>query len=506
MTLGRKKRCKACNTFATLGKEEKCEECAREESEEKSGQCDRCRSEVQDGQDGVCCEVCRGWFHAKCEGLSKEKYEELQEKEEEPWWCKKCIVLAMKHLETSKKIREERGEWKQEREKYDAEVKELRECLGALERENMSLKKEIEEHKRQNRGTDTPRGDASTQVDHAYAGSLNTTVAAKKPPACSSEGVEQSKEQAVKEDTAGSRQEAAQEGTGQPIPQQSGKEGAAASSQEGNRPSGQQPGGGTAGSGQETAQRDAAQPIPLASENPTDSRQEAGTVGTTQGEEAARGGAERCRQQAAAADTWVGVGKLPWMKIGDGKRLHMKTSGRLQRRVWLFGDSLLRGVGREMHFLSRGYYRIMDRCEPGANVKDIQKILEEHVGDIGQDDLVVLEGGGNGLLSTGSQETVDAYKEMVRLVRGKVKQQPLIVCIPKRRGRETSVFGEKRRWVNTTMIEKLEEWSCDGLQLWERMSWSKVWARDGVHMSKLGIVWMAWNVVEWAQHREKEQA
>ena len=163
------------------------------------------------------------------------------------------------------------------------------------------------------------------------------------------------------------------------------------------------------------------------------------------------------------------------------------------------------GAGVAENFsLSRGYYRIMDRSEPGAKVEDIKKIVEEHLADIGQDDLVVLEGGGNGLLSTGGQETVDAYEEMVRMVKEKVKQKPLIVCIPRRRGREASMFGEKRRWVNKTMMEKLEEWSCDGLQLWERMSWREVWGHDGVHMSKLGIVWMAWNMVEWGQHREDQ--
>lgn len=39
------------------------------------------------------------------------------------------------------------------------------------------------------------------------------------------------------------------------------------------------------------------------------------------------------------------------------------------------------------------------------------RIMQEHLADIGQDDLVVLEGGGNGLLSTGGQEMVSAYEK-----------------------------------------------------------------------------------------------
>lgn len=49
-------------------------------------------------------------------------------------------------------------------------------------------------------------------------------------------------------------------------------------------------------------------------------------------------------------------------------------------------------------------------------------------------------------------------------------------------------------------MESLEDWECDGLQLWEKMDWRQVWAGDGVHMSGAGKIWLAWNVVEWAQH------
>ena len=484
----RRKRCKECNVFALLNKEEKCGACASEENEEQS--CDRCGSEVEDSQDGVCCEGCRGWFHTKCEGVSVDKYEELQENEEEPWWCRKCIMLAMKHLETSKRLREEKEEWKQEQERYDSEVKELRDCLGALERENLSLKEEINRLHLENRRAEvhsatvatqvdlTEAGGQATQVDHTEAGGQNT--AHEEQPSGNHHVAEQPRQQVLEEVATDSSQEE----RGQPR-QESAED--------------------TASSQQRASQGEAPEPRPQTPEEVTAGRrQESDTAGNSQGEEAAQGGAGQNRQQQAAADTWVGVGVQSWKKIAEGRRLHMKTSGRLQRRVWLFGDSLLRGVGREIHFLSRGYYRIMDRSKPGARVEDIKKIVEEHLADIGQNDLVVLEGGGNGLLSTGGQETVDAYEEMVRMIKEKVKQKPLIVCIPRRRGREASMFGEKRRWVNKTMMEKLEEWSCDGLQLWERMSWREVWSHDGVHMSHLGIVWMAWNVVEWGQCREEQ--
>lgn len=54
--------------------------------------------------------------------------------------------------------------------------------------------------------------------------------------------------------------------------------------------------------------------------------------------------------------------------------------------------------------------------------------------------------------------------------------------------------------MNRRCIGKLEEWECDGLQLWEKMNW--VWSPDSVHMSNIGKVWVAWNVIEWALHLE----
>ena len=88
------------------------------------------------------------------------------------------------------------------------------------------------------------------------------------------------------------------------------------------------------------------------------------------------------------------------------------------------------------------------------------------------------------------------------MVRGKVARRPLIMGIPMRRDKEGRRFGRERRWVNRRLVERLEEWGCDGLQLWERMDWRQVWTQDGVHLSNIGKVWLAWNVVEWAQHWE----
>ena len=197
-------------------------------------------------------------------------------------------------------------------------------------------------------------------------------------------------------------------------------------------------------------------------------------------------------------NTWIGVGREAWQKVWQREKLQMKENGKLKRRLWLFGDSLLRWVGREIHFTSSGFYKIMDESKPGATIRNIRNRIVEKLAEFEQDDLVVIEGGGNDLLETGEQKTTQLLESMVKLVKVKVKQSPLVICIPIRRNGEGSRYGEVWRAVNKTCLENLEKWACDGLQLHEYMNWRRVWAWDGIHMSSIGKAWMARNVVEWA--------
>ena len=115
----------------------------------------------------------------------------------------------------------------------------------------------------------------------------------------------------------------------------------------------------------------------------------------------------------------------------------------------------------------------------------------------------MMEGGENGLERISGTETTTMMEEMVIMVKERISRRPLVMYIPMRQGKERGSFGQERKRVNRWCVAKLEDWGCDGLKLWERMNWRKVWAQDGVHMSNIGKVWMAWNVVEWAQHWEE---
>ena len=200
----------------------------------------------------------------------------------------------------------------------------------------------------------------------------------------------------------------------------------------------------------------------------------------------------RYRKNTDIGNTGIRKVILVWLQTGNKKILV------------IVGFSLLRGLGKEVHFLLKDYYKIIDESMPGATIRDIRNKIVESLSEFEPDDLVIIEGGGNDLLDIGEQKILQLLllESIVKVVNVKVKQNPLAMCIPVRRKEEGSRYGAVRRAVNRKCLEKLEKWSCDGLQLHERMDWRRVWAFDGVHMSDIGKVWTAWNVVEWAQHKE----
>ena len=68
----------------------------------------------------------------------------------------------------------------------------------------------------------------------------------------------------------------------------------------------------------------------------------------------------------------------------------------------------MRGMGREIHFISTGYYQMMDRCKPGANIRGIRRTIVESLSELEPDKLVVIERG-NGLPKIGEQKTVQLF-------------------------------------------------------------------------------------------------
>ena len=80
------------------------------------------------------------------------------------------------------------------------------------------------------------------------------------------------------------------------------------------------------------------------------------------------------------------VGQHSWRKIQEGRQPWLKARNSV-RRVWVFGDSLMRDVDREIYSLSRGGYRILNRSRPGANIRIIRDIVRDHLHEMQPEDL-----------------------------------------------------------------------------------------------------------------------
>lgn len=107
--------------------------------------------------------------------------------------------------------------------------------------------------------------------------------------------------------------------------------------------------------------------------------------------------------------TWMIVGQHPWQQIMDSRKPVVKESCKAGRRLWVFGNSLMWGVGRwEIHCLSKGSYGVMDRGIPKASIVQVHRTVEYHLSELLLlEDLVVVEGGGNGLEETGQRSSRD---------------------------------------------------------------------------------------------------
>ena len=141
----RSKVCKCCNFSGKVNAEEKCASCAEKVSEEVCGVC--CR-EVGSKEKGLFCDLCQRWQHALCEKVNNKLYEALQDVNDLPWACTKCMAQAKRATESVRKTKEEKENLVKEQLRLDDEVKALRECLGAVERENRSLREKVRDLER----------------------------------------------------------------------------------------------------------------------------------------------------------------------------------------------------------------------------------------------------------------------------------------------------------------------------------------------------------------------
>ena len=57
--------------------------------------CPKCDLIVSDDQNSIFCDVCKNWFHLRCTGLTRQRFEHFASDPSSQWFCKECIVRAL---------------------------------------------------------------------------------------------------------------------------------------------------------------------------------------------------------------------------------------------------------------------------------------------------------------------------------------------------------------------------------------------------------------------------
>lgn len=83
-----------------------------EVDEEISNLCKGCHFKVRDNDCGLFCDLCEGWYHAGCAGVSQNLYKML-EKDDEIWICKHCKGTLKGKMKKINRLEEENKQYKE---------------------------------------------------------------------------------------------------------------------------------------------------------------------------------------------------------------------------------------------------------------------------------------------------------------------------------------------------------------------------------------------------------
>lgn len=103
--------------------------------------CGCCQDRVSTGQMGLECEICKFWFHAKCEKLTKREYDKISDViEKVSWHCKECKSFAGKIVEENRKLYKELGELKHNMEEMKKGMKAAFDIQQSVKKTEVELK------------------------------------------------------------------------------------------------------------------------------------------------------------------------------------------------------------------------------------------------------------------------------------------------------------------------------------------------------------------------------
>lgn len=180
---------------------------------------------------------------------------------------------------------------------------------------------------------------------------------------------------------------------------------------------------------------------------------------------------------------------------------------RMVRRspIHIIGDSMIRNTPAHVKCSLPG-----SGCTslPGARIQDIKKKVKEAARDM-EDEMLIIQGGGNDLKKIGVEETV---KEVVDAVKAAEKKKMSVAVVGLiRRPREDVTYERIRRAANKRIFEEVTrmkvEWmkeksgNVSFLDLDRTLDDDRLFARDGVHLNADGNARMGRRLREWVKAR-----
>ena len=170
------------------------------------------------------------------------------------------------------------------------------------------------------------------------------------------------------------------------------------------------------------------------------------------------------------------------------------------------GDSMIRQLPDHVQLSKPGSGCI---SMGGARIQDVKRKVRQEAEEMEDGTLLIIQGGGNDLERTGSEETVQQVMEAVKAVEGK-KMSVAVVGVM-RRPREGRQYEQLRRMTNEKICLEVTktkmEWmtkkngNVSFIDLDGILKEDRFYARDGVHLNATGAERMGRRLREWVRAR-----
>ena len=190
--------------------------------------------------------------------------------------------------------------------------------------------------------------------------------------------------------------------------------------------------------------------------------------------------------------------RYPWQKV-ERKKGQQKE----KMPIIVCGDSMVKDISRNVSMKEKGSELC---CCPGAEIGNIMEKVKEKCKE-GDDDFVVVQGGGNNLLKIGYQKTTEEITNTVKeIMRGKTKRNVGVISILKRpRECMNSKYEQERLKANKQIQEELCKMKINKMQVsfidMDPVIDDSMFRVDGVHVNGEGNDRMSRRILTWIKQK-----